>query len=129
MPWHPDPEFSAFVFGGMIQRVREELGMIDWKQLITTAIVTGVTTIGIGYVAVRDQIAAQHAEIVEIRTLISARVAQRESQLASLADDDKQLRAYVAERVDAVRSELVTIRDAMGMCREQLAALKAEHHK
>jgi len=126
---HLDPEFSAIVFGGMIQKAREELGMIDWKQLLTTAIVTGLTTVGIGYMAIKDKIAEQHSEIVEIRALLQSRTSLREAQLGALADEDRQIRSYVSERVDAVRSELVTLREAMGMCREQLAALKAEHRE
>ena len=121
-----DPEFSALVFGGMIQRVREEMGLIDWKQLLTTAAITGITTVGIGYMAIKDKLAEQHSDIVEIRALLQSRTAQRDSQLGALAAEDQQIRAYVSERVDAVRSELVTLRDAMSMCREQLAALKAE---
>ena len=126
---HIDPEFSSLVLGGMIQRVREEIGMIDWKQLLTTAAITGITTVGIGYMAIKDKLGEQHADIVEIRALLQSRTSLREAQLSSLAAEDQQLRAYVAERVDAVRSELVTLRDAMSMCREQLAALKAERQK
>ena len=127
MNWHPDPEFSAIVFGGMIQRLREEVGLIDWKHMITTAVITGVTTVGIGYITIRDALSDHQAQIAEIKTLISARVAQRESQLSALAEEDRQIRGYVSERVDAVRSDLVTLREAMGMCREQLAALRAAH--
>ncbi len=105
------------------------MGLIDWKQLLTTAVITGVTTVGIGYMAIKDKIAEQHSDIVEIRALLQSRTSLREAQLAALADEDRQLRSYVSERVDAVRSELVTLRDAMSMCREQLAALKAEHRE
>ena len=124
-----DPEFSSLVLGGMIQRVREEIGMIDWKQLLTTAVITGITTVGIGYMAIKDKLGEQHADIVEIRALLQSRTSLRDAQLGSLIAEDQQIRAYVAERVDAVRSELVTLREAMGMCREQLAALKAERRR
>lgn len=127
MPWHFDPEFSSLVFGGVAQRLAN--GLLDWKQLITTAVITGVTTVGIGYVAIKDKLAEQHADIVEIRTMLQSRTVQRDAQLAALTAEDAQIRAYVSERVESIRSELVTMREAMGICREQLAALKAERQK
>lgn len=103
--------------------------MIDWRHMITTAVITGVTTVGIGYVTIRDALSDHAAAIMRIETLVSSRTAQRDAQLGALMDEDKQIRSYISERVDAVRSELVSMREAMGMCREQLAALRAEHRR
>ena len=117
-----DPEFSAIVFGGMIDRVRDEVALIDWRQLITTAVATGVTTVAVGYVAIKDTLADHKAEIVEIKTMITSRVAQRESQLQAIAERDAQMAADII----SLQTEDMRVRQDMLICRETIAEIKAK---
>jgi hypothetical protein len=122
---HLDPEFSAIVFGGMIERVRQEVGMIDWRQLVTTAVATGITTVAVGYVAIKDTLADHKAEIVEIKTMITSRVAQRESQLQAIAERDAQM----ASDIIALQTEDMRVRQDMLICRETIAEMRARHER
>lgn len=117
-----DPEFSAIVCGGMIERVRDEVALIDWRQLITTAVATGVTTVAVGYVAIKDTLADHKAEIVEIKTMITSRVAQRESQLQAIAERDAQMAADII----SLQTEDMRVRQDMLICRETIAEIKAK---
>ena len=110
-----DPEFSALVFGGMIERVRHEAGMVDWRQVITTAIVTVVLGGGAFYVSVQRDLA-------EIKTTITSRIAQREAQFQAIHDRDAQLADHIGE----LAAEDGRIRTDLLICRERVARLEAK---
>jgi hypothetical protein len=122
---HIDPEFSALVFGGMIERVRQEVGLIDWKQLVTTAAVTGITTVGLAYMAVRDSLADHQTQIAEIKVLIQSRMLQREAQIAAITERDERMAAAIM----ALQTEDMRVRQDMLICRETIAEIKARHER
>jgi hypothetical protein len=122
---HIDPEFSAIVFGGMIERVRQEVGMIDWKHMITTAVITGVTTVGFAYMAVRDSLADHQTQIAEIKVLIQSRMLQREAQIAAIQERDERMAAAIV----ALQTEDMRVRQDMLICRETIAEIKARHER
>jgi hypothetical protein len=120
-----DPEFSAIVFGGMIERVRTEASLIDWKQLITTAAVTGITTVGLAYMAVRDSLADHQTQIAEIKVLIQSRMLQREAQIAAITERDERMAAAIV----ALQTEDMRVRQDMLICRETIAEIKARNER
>ena len=110
-----DPEFSALVFGGMIEKIRDEAGMVNWRQVLTTAIVTVVLGGGAFYVSVQKDIA-------EIKSTITSRIAQREAQFQAIHDRDEQL----AENINELAAEDGRIRSDLLICRERVARIEAK---
>jgi hypothetical protein len=109
----------------MIERVRQEVGLIDWKQLVTTAAVTGITTVGLAYMAVRDSLADHQTQIAEIKVLIQSRMLQREAQIAAITERDERMAAAIM----ALQTEDMRVRQDMLICRETIAEIKARHER